>query len=161
VKYLLTNIIVLVVLLVLPENTGARTDLQLPRFVSLKSEEANVRTGPGLRYKIKWVMVRKAIPLEVIAEFEQWRKVRDIQDEEGWIHRSLLTNKRNVIVTGDQQMLRKYSSKKSTPIARLEVGVNARLLSCNKASCRVSVNQYKGWIRKDKLWGVYPGEIIN
>jgi len=140
----------------------AKTTLPLPRFVSLKSQEANVRAGPGLRYQIKWVVVRKNIPVEVIAEFEQWRKVKDMQGDEGWIHRSQLTNKRNVVITGEvTQVIHKYSSPDSLPVARAEPGVVAELLSCNQGACRVRAEGYRGWVRRENLWGIYPEEIVD
>jgi len=141
--------------------TSAKTSLPLPRFVSIKSTEANVRTGPGLRYKIKWVYKRKKMPLEVVAEFEQWRKVRDIQGDEGWIHRSQLTNKRGFLITGEDQIMRRSSEKESRPIAKLEQGVVGDLESCNFHYCKVRTGSYKGWVKRKNIWGVYPDEIID
>ena len=139
----------------------AVTDLRLPRYVSVKADEANVRTGPGVRYQIKWVLKRKQMPLEVIAEFEQWRKVRDIQGDEGWAHRSMLTNKRTAIITGDTQTMRRNPSSESSSIARLEVGVIGELLECNKRFCKLRSQDYKGWVDRDFVWGVYPDEWLD
>lgn len=139
----------------------AKTNLQLPRFVTVKAGEANVRTGPGLRYQIKWVLVRENMPVEVVGEFEQWRKIKDVQNDEGWIHRSMLTNKRSAIITGETQVMRKNPDEESQAVARLEVGVNVSLLGCKDEYCRVKVNRHKGWVRRDRLWGVYPDEVVN
>ena len=139
----------------------AKTNLPLPRFVSIKSSEANVRTGPGLRYKIKWVYKRKKMPLEVVAEFEQWRKIRDIQGDEGWIHRSQLTNKRGFLITGENQIMRRNSDKESRPLAKLEKGVVGDLESCNFHYCKVRTGSYKGWVKRKNIWGVYPNETVD
>ncbi len=139
----------------------AKTSLPLPRFVSLKSSEANVRSGPGLRYQIKWVVVRKKMPVEVIGEFEQWRKIRDVQGDEGWMHRGMLTNKRTALVIGETQILRRKPSTKSYPIARIDVNVELSIHSCSKKYCNVQVKGYRGWLKRKNLWGIYPDEIIN
>ncbi len=97
----------------------AKTELKLPRFVSLKTNEANVRNGPGLQYQIKWVLKRKFIPLEVIAEFEQWRKIRDVDGDQGWVHRAMLSSKRTTLILGETQTIREYPTFSSLPIAKL------------------------------------------
>ncbi len=151
-------IIVTVLICFFSSAAHARTNLKLPRFVTVKAPEANVRSGPGLRYRIEWVMVRPDMPVEVIAENKQWRRIKDIQGDEGWIHRSMLSNRRTVVITGTAQIMRKSSHKDSAPVARVEVGVNGSLLSCTQTACRVAVNDYKGWISRESLWGIYPEE---
>lgn len=130
----------------------------LPRFVSLRSDEVNVRTGPGLRYPIEWVFQRASLPVEVISEFEAWRKIRDHEGNEGWIHRALLTAQRNVIFQGDIRMLHRKADPRSRPVARLEPGVIAALGECDAGWCKISVAGYDGWIEGETLWGVYPRE---
>jgi SH3-like domain-containing protein len=155
----ITVFILSIVIMTIAHASYARTNLSLPRFVTVKTTEANVRSGPGLRYRIEWVMVRPNMPLEVIAEYEQWRKIKDIQGDEGWIHRSMLSNRKTVIVTGEKQILRKSSHPDSAPVAQIEVGVNAKLLACGKEACRISANNINGWINSSNLWGIYPNEM--
>ena len=142
------------------ENAVAQ-ELPLPRFVSLKSAEANVRKGPGLNYPIKWVLVRKNMPVEVIAEFEQWRRIRDIDGEEGWVHRAMLNGSRSVTIQGNAHTLYKNPGEDSQPIALIESGVSAELIECEEEWCRVEINGYRGWVSRKSLWGIYPDEIIN
>jgi SH3-like domain-containing protein len=129
--------------------------------VTIKSENANIRTGPGKRYPIKWEVVRKGIPLEVVSEFEQWRKVRDFQGEEGWIFQTMLSGARAVVVQSKPQILRKSDSASSRPIAKLDVGVVAKLKSCTKEWCNIEKDDLEGWLPRTSVWGVYPNESLN
>lgn len=135
--------------------------LPVPRFVSIKATEANIRTGPNVRYPVKWVFVRKGEPVEITAEFEQWRKVRDKQGDDGWIHESMLSGRRQVIITGDKApVLYRKPDTASPGIIRLEPEIRAELLACKMEWCRVEVEGHKGWIEKSRLWGVYNHEEI-
>lgn len=154
------SIIILFLSFFLASAAQAKTNLPLPRYVTVKSNEANVRNGPGLQYKIKWVMVRKNMPIEVIAEYDQWRKVRDIQGDEGWMHRSQLTNRRTAIITGDTQMMHERADSSSDPVARIELGASAELLECTTTMCRLKADGNKGWVPRNTLWGVYPDETV-
>lgn len=159
---ILFQILLIIIVLSGSSELFARTGLPLPRFVSIKQNEVNVRAGPGTRYHIKWVLVRSDMPMEIIAEFEQWRMIRDIQGDEGWVHQSQVSGKRTVTTTGSEtSIMRKHSLSDSPPIARLEPGVIAELLSCSKDACRVEIDDYKGWVDRKNLWGVYPDEVIN
>jgi SH3-like domain-containing protein len=141
-----------------PEGTG----LPLPRFVNLRATEANMRTGPGVQYPVEWVFVRQDLPLEVIAEYRTWRKVRDWQGTQGWMHQSMLDSRRTVIVTGVQRTLRKKSDTQSTAQARVEAGVIGRLLECPDGSgwCKVEIDGFEGWLRRVEFWGVYAKEVL-
>jgi SH3-like domain-containing protein len=145
-----------------PAWAGETSLLPLPRFVSLKSDEVNLRTGPGVRYPIDWIYSRKDLPVEVVAEFEAWRKIRDWQGSEGWVHQSMLSGRRMMVVIGGGHTLRSSDSDSADPLASLESGVFGRLLHCprNRDFCRVEVGQIQGWLRRDELWGVYKGEWI-
>jgi SH3-like domain-containing protein len=148
--------------LVLPQLSAAKTGLPVPRFVSLGVDKANVRNGPGKRYPIGWVFVRRGVPLEVIAEYELWRKIRDVDGAVGWIHRSLLSNRRRASVKGDgPRPLRRQPNANSDVIARLEPGVIGRLLECGGTWCRLEVGGRRGWIARASLWGVLPLEKTN
>ncbi|MSP52210.1 MAG: hypothetical protein EXQ91_07450 [Alphaproteobacteria bacterium] len=142
------------------DSASVAGDLNLPRFVSLRADKVNVRAGPGVQYPIVWVFVRRGLPIEVIAEYDLWRKIRDRDGIEGWAHRSLLTGSRAVIVTGnaDSHVLYRTPDANSTPVALVESGVIAKLLSCEPDWCRVKAGNYRGWIERTYLWGVYPSE---
>ncbi len=147
-----------------PAMAAARkgTGLALPRFVSLRAGEVNMRTGPGVQYPVEWVYHRRYLPVEIIAEYDTWRKVRDWQGSQGWLHQSMLSGKRTVIVTGKVRNLRKNDDANSAPVARMEVGVIANLLTCPKASgwCRVEINGINGWLRRVDFWGLRRDEVI-
>ena len=138
------------------------TGLPLPRFVNLRASEANMRTGPGVQYPVEWVFVRPDLPLEVIAEYRTWRKVRDWQGTQGWMHQSMLDNRRTVIVTGVQRTLRKRSDTQSAAQARIEAGVIGRLLECPDGSgwCKVEIDGFEGWLRRVEFWGAYAKEVL-
>lgn len=150
--------ILLLLLYLLVSPAQASQDLPVPRFVTIKSETANMRTGPGTRYPIKWEITRKGIPVEVISEFEQWRKVRDFQGEEGWIFNTMLSGARAVVIQSKPQILRKSDSASSRPIAKLDVGVVAALKSCTKEWCNIKKDELEGWLPRKSVWGVYPNE---
>ncbi|MEZ5714228.1 MAG: SH3 domain-containing protein [Paracoccaceae bacterium] len=138
---------------------GSVTNLPIPRFVSIKTEECNVRRGPSLTHRIDWVFQRKGMPVEVTAEHGHWRRVRDRDGAGGWVHYSLLSGVRTVIV--DQDMLDLHlGPDETTPVeARLESGVIARLGECNPDWCRLTAGGYRGWAPKAALWGVDADEI--
>lgn len=132
--------------------------LPLPRFVSLAADEVNARTGPGLRYPIEWVFRKKSLPVEIVREFDGWREIRDIGGDSGWVHKSLLSGERSVIITEEQRILRSRDNDDSKPLVRLEPGVVAALDKCDGNWCKISVGDYKGWLHRDQLWGVYAAE---
>ena len=130
------------------------------RFASLRAKEVNVRAGPGVRYHVKWVFVRKRLPVMITAEFESWRKIRDSQKAEGWVHRAMLSAARTVIVQADTMTLRRRASEKSPAVAQLAPGMVARIERCDAQWCRVSVRAYSGWLRRDGLWDLAPNETM-
>ena len=131
------------------------------RFVSLRSNEVNVRVGPGVRYPVKWVFRQKAIPVEIVQEYNTWRKIRDWEDAEGWVHRAMLSSKRSVIFRGRTTTMRRRSSDDAPAIARVGRGMVGHLERCTPAWCQVEVAGYKGWVRRDGLWGLRVSEVIN
>ena len=137
---------------------AADSALPVPRFVSLRSDEVNVRTGPGVRYPIDWVFQRKTMPVEVLAEVDTWRKIRAADGTEGWVHQSMLTGRRTALITGEVQTLRKRNAADAAAVALLEPGVIGSLLECRDAWCRLEVAGQKGWLPRDALWGVLPNE---
>ena len=132
----------------------------LPRFASLRSNEVNLRVGPGTHYPVKWVFVRRALPVEIVVEYGQWRKVRDVDGSEGWVHQSLLSRRRSIIVTGEVRTLYRAPDAGAAAELRAEPGVLGRLLTCERAWCRVEIAGAKGWLPREHLWGVYADETV-
>lgn len=138
---------------------GPVTNLPLPRYVSLKASEGNVRRGPSLSHRIDWVYKRRNMPLEVTAEHGHWRRVRDRDGLGGWVHYSLLSGVRTVIVEQDMLQLRARPDQKAPINAQLSLGVIARLGDCDVTWCKLTAGGYKGWASKAAIWGVMPDEI--
>ena len=126
------------------------------RFVSLKAERANLRVGPGRRYPIEWVYTRPGLPLLVIAHFDQWRWVRDHEGTKGWMHKSLLSTRRTVVVMNGVQTMRERPLSGSPAVLRAEAGVIADLLGCEDGWCRVALAGEEGWMPESGLWGTRP-----
>lgn len=134
----------------------------LPRYVSLRAAVVNLRTGPGVRYPVEWVFKRRDLPVEVIAEFETWRKVRDWEGTEGWVHQSMLSGRRFAVVTGAVRGLRQEPVDDADLVARAEPGVIGELTRCRQGEpwCRVRFAGHEGWVRRMEIWGVYPNETV-
>ena len=150
------------VLSAFPADAADGSGLPLPRFVSLRAGEANLRAGPGVQYPVEWVYYRAELPVEVIAEYYTWRKVRDWQGSQGWVHQSILSSNRTLIVTGGLRTLRRKVDTQSPAVARVEANVVGRLLECPDGLtwCEVEIDGFKGWLRRVEFWGVYPGEVV-
>jgi SH3-like domain-containing protein len=136
--------------------------LPLPRFVSLRAKEVNMRAGPGVQYPVEWVYHRQTLPVEIIAEYNTWRKVRDWQGTQGWIHQSMLGGRRFIIVTGTKRTVRRQAAAKSAPVAQAETGVIGKLVRCPESGnwCEIEIGNHKGWLRKVDFWGVYRDEVV-
>jgi len=142
---------------------GGVTGLPLPRFVSLRADEVNLRTGPGIRYPIDWVYQRRGLPVEVIDEFEAWRRIRDRQGTSGWVHQSMLAADRTGVVVGERRALRGEPQATAAVVAWLEPGVIVLLESCEGGWCRAEAQDaeqqsYRGWLQQAEFWGSYPDE---
>lgn len=135
--------------------------LKLPRFVTLGSDEVNLRTGPGTRYPKSWVFRRAGLPVLITAEHEYWRKVRDIDGAEGWVHRSLLSGRRAGMVVGDIATLRAAPAANAAPVLRAEAGVIGHLHLCQVAWCEIEIAGRQGWLPRDAIFGVLPGEVFD
>ncbi len=139
------------------QQTGSR----LPRFAALRAPEVNMRTGPGTRYPIDWVYRRQNLPVEIIDEYDTWRRVRDFEGTAGWVHQSMLHGRRYIMVAGDTgAVLRRDPQDDSRPVAKLERGVIGRLETCGDVWCVVEAGNIKGWLRRDQVFGVYPDEEV-
>ena len=146
--------------------TGSVSGLPVPRFVSLKSDKVNVRAGPAREQDVAWVYSRAALPVEVTAEFENWRRIRDWEGAEGWVYHSLLSGKRTALVSPQSKKkdelleLRDKPDAASPVIAKLQHGVLATVKRCKDGWCRLVGEGFDGWIEQSRLWGVYPGEPV-
>jgi SH3-like domain-containing protein len=140
--------------------------LPLPRFVSLKSGRVNSRIGPGLKYSVDWLYLRAGLPMEIIQEYDNWRRVRDADGAEGWINQSLLSGRRTAIAAPWQrgkaaqiELLAEPRTEAGT-IAILEPGVIGTIKSCTGEWCEMSFDGHTGWIDQSLVWGAYPGEMV-
>ena len=132
---------------------------KVPRFAIIKSNQVNARSGPGTTYAINWIFVSKGEPIKIIAEFEQWRKVEDVEGEGGWVHSSVLSPKRSVVIMGGNiQKLLAQDDAKSRIVAKLEPGLRCVFDQCRGSWCKIKCDGYKGWIEAVNLWGVIKGE---
>lgn len=140
------------------------TGLPLPRFVSLKSDDVNVRRGPGQSYDVAFTFVRRGLPVEIVQEFDNWRKIRDSDGDEGWVFHSLLTGERTAMVApweSEGQFAAHSSAAADAPVvAYLQPRVIARVEKCTGSWCQVRIDEYQGWIEQERLWGVYPEETF-
>ncbi|MQT13215.1 SH3 domain-containing protein [Rhizobiales bacterium Sp-1] len=140
------------------------TGLPLPRFVSLKASRVNVRVGPGNGYSTKWIFVRSGLPVEVIQEFENWRRIRDSNGEEGWVYWSLLSGKRTALVSpwddAKQVPLHYAADDQASVVAILDPNVVAEVESCDGKWCKIRGKGFRGYAHQDSLWGVYPDETV-
>ena len=143
---------------------GPVTKLPLPRFATLKSDRVNVREGPSKDHRTRWVYRRPGLPVEIIAEFETWRRIRDHEGGEGWVLHSLLSGKRTAMVAGQKDAawlpLRAQPLENAPLVAKLEPGVIGRIRSCDARWCRIEGDNFDGWIAQATLWGVYPPEKL-
>ncbi len=138
---------------------GQITNLPIPRYVSLKAKEANARRGPSLSHRIDWIYKRKNIPLEIYGEYENWRRVRDFEGLGGWVHYTLLSGTRHVLVKDELLELRLLPSSDSQVVAKVPQHNIAALDKCNIDWCKIVDDGYKGWVLKSGIWGVYENEI--
>jgi SH3-like domain-containing protein len=143
------------------EEVDNTSHLPIPRFASLRSGEVNLRTGPGLRYPIEWVYVRRGLPVEIIAEYDIWRRVRDPEGTEGWVSKTELTGKRSAIVTGNGHDLRDAHDDQAAVLAHLEAGAMGQIVYCAQEWCKVKFDGVRGFLRKTAFWGTYPNEAFD
>ncbi len=135
---------------------------QLPRFASLKSDQVNLRAGPGTRYPIQWVYNRRELPVEIEREFEVWRAIRDPDGVRGWVHQATLTSRRTFIVKGADATVRSDRRDTASAVAIARANVMGRLRACEAGSawCEVRIGNIKGYLRRDQIWGLLPDEVI-
>lgn len=139
------------------ESGIGESGLPIPRFVSLKSGEANARTGPGDTYPIRWVYQRKNLPVEITAEFKLWRRIKDFDGEQSWAHQALLSSNRYAILNREAVAFGNNDGSGSE-VARFKRGVQVKVTECREAYCEVEYGRIDGWVKKKDLWGIYPEE---
>lgn len=144
-----------------------KTGLPIPRFVSLKSNKANMRVGPGSKFQVEWQYVKAGLPIEIIQEFDNWRKVRDSEGNEGWMLHSLLSGKRTAIINPWEKDLTKgladlknNDDPAAKTIAKVQPGVVATVDYCGENWCHMTFKNTDGYVSKSDIWGVYPDELI-
>jgi SH3-like domain-containing protein len=148
--------------------TGAvgPSGLPLPRFVSLKSDKVNARIGPAVTYPVSWLYLKAGLPMEILQEYDTWRKVRDSDGAEGWINQSLLSGRRTGIVAPwekgkeAQIPLLDEPDKNAGAVAQLQPGLIGQIRSCDGTWCEMSFSGYRGWVSQTQIWGAYPGELF-
>ncbi len=152
-----------------PAQRGSSSGLAIPRFVSLKADRVNLRSGPGTDYPTSWVFNRAGLPVEVLNEYEAWRQVRDAEGSTGWVLHTMLSGRRTALVLPwelkegqppPQTPLLDDDSPRARPVAIVEAGVIANISRCDGRWCLVVIGNYRGYIEQNKLWGVYAGEVI-
>ncbi|MBM1174744.1 SH3 domain-containing protein [Microvirga arabica] len=141
------------------------TQPTLPRFASLKQQKINVRVGPGTQYLIRWIYQRKGLPVEIIAQFGNWRRIRGSDSADGWVHAALLSARRTALAAPWSALsinLRTRPSERATVVARLQPRVLVRVKRCDRTWCSVDVPEHNlhGYVRQVKLWGIYPDELV-
>lgn len=139
---------------------GAVTNLPIPRYVSLKGNEGNARRGPSLTHRIDWVFTTSGMPLRITAEHENWRRVEDAEGMGGWVHYSLLSGVRSILVAAPMADFHDTPDLRAGVAFQAEAGVIGRLLECLPDWCRVKIEGEKGWVQKEALWGVEAGEVV-
>ncbi len=151
------------------EQVGTVTGLPLPRYASLRSSQVNLREGPSKEHRATWIFQRAGLPVEITAEFETWRKIRDSEGSEGWVLNSLLSGRRTALVApwkkGENLPLYSKGSDSASLAAQLQSGVIGNIKKCDGTWCRIfgqggDGGSFDGYIRQQNLWGVYPNEVI-
>lgn len=152
-------IVISTILFLLSNSLSFAEQDKIIRFVSTRSNEVNARNGPGVNYPVIYVFTKKAEPLAVIQEFNEWRKVKDFSGSESWIHSSLLSTKRYAVVSveGIHEIYR-FATKKSRIVAKIEKNTRCKIEKITENFCQISVDGYKGWIEKKLLWGIVVHE---
>ena len=147
------------------QSIGSASGLPVPRFVSLKADKVNMHVGPAKTYETKWLYQRQGLPVEITAESENWRRIRDADGTEGWVYHSLLSGKRTGMVTAkdphDLIDIHAKPDQESAIAAKLEPGVVATVKRCDSGWCFISGRGFDGYIAQVRLWGVYPNEKVD
>lgn len=156
-----TSFLLALLLVALLLGRGAlAADTPVPRFSALRFDRVNMRVGPGTNFPIEWVLTRRNMPVEVIAEYEAWRQVRDWQGTEGWVRENSLTSRRTGIVLGSVRLLYRAAGDLSQAVAQVEPGAIGQLLGCEGEWCRLDFAGNRGYLKRGEFWGAYPNETL-
>ncbi len=143
---------------------GPRSGLPVPRFVSLKPDRVNVRGGPTRDHEVAFVYTRAGLPVEITAESDNWRRIRDWEGSEGWVYHSLLSGRRTAVIAPKDKKqlvpLRYKAEAISAVVAQLQHGVVASVKRCDGNWCQIAGSGFDGWVVQVQLWGVYPNETV-
>jgi SH3-like domain-containing protein len=144
------------------ETKGTVTGLPLPRWAALRADEVNLRVGPGMRFPIEWQYRRRDLPVQILREVEVWRLIEDQDGVKGWVHQATLIGRRSFVVKVPEAVIRGAAAETAAPVARLKQGVVGRIRACEVAAawCEVQVDDYRGWVRRDQMFGIDPGEAV-
>ena len=123
-------------------------------FLTLRNDKVNLRQGPSFEYPIKLFYKKKFLPVLIIDKFENFRKIRDHENNTGWIHISQLSKKKAAITIENDQLLFSKPTIFSKPLVLIKKGRLCKVRKCQDTWCKITVNDYKGWIKKDSLWGL-------
>lgn len=143
------------------ERTKTPSGLPVPRYVSLKFTEVNARSGPSEDHRISWTYERRGLPVEVTAETEMWRRIRDPDGSQAWVHKRTLDGRRTAMVRGAPNAfapLRRTPEPDAAVVAEVQSNVIGQLEECREGWCRLQVGRREGWIPAASLWGVDPEE---
>ena len=155
--YKILNLLIILIISINIAYANNNKKLPIPRFVSLKVSEANIRTGPGIKFPIKWIFVKKNLPLEILDHYENWYNIRDEEQKQGWVHLSLVKSNRFFVTIKEQVAL--YKNPKHNYVSHiLEVGSRGNIKSCRNKWCEIKIDNIQGWVKKTDLWGVYAYE---
>lgn len=147
------------------QQLGSATGLAIPRYVSLKLDRVNLREGPDKNHRTSWVFQRAGLPVEITAEYDTWRKIRDSEGAEGWVLHSLLSGRRTALVAPWKKdlvlPLRSKAADDGGLVANLQPGVLGNIKKCDGTWCRIFGDGFDGYMRQTDLWGVYPDERVD
>lgn len=135
-------------------------NLPIPRFAAIRPDRANIRVGPGAGYPVEWVVVKSGVPVEITAEFDNWCRLSFPDGSQGWVHRNMLMGKRSAWIMGSTTRLYTSAAEDSELLAHIEKGALVLLQKCDGPWCQVKVDGFKGWVKRQDLWGVYPNEKL-
>jgi len=135
-------------------------NLPIPRFAAVRPDRANIRVGPGVGYPVEWVVVKSGVPVEITAEFDNWCRLSFPDGSQGWVHRNMLMGKRSAWVMSSTSRLYKSAAEDSELLAHIEKGALVLLQKCDGPWCQVKIDGFKGWVKRQDLWGVYPNEKL-
>ena len=146
------------------QNIGVVTGYDIPRFVSLKSNDVNLRIGPSTNYPLLLNYIKKNFPVKIINEYENWRRIEDLYGNKGWVHKNLLKGDRYAITKttkGDEYLLDIYSKPNGNVVGRIGKFNIIKINTCLDKWCKFKFGKHKGWIKKNDIWGIYINENLN